>query len=811
MANGGSGRSTSGSAVAPVAHVAPGSAGYNLLCGAGIAGMVLGDFERNGVVNHSDAEYLVRVTRPGAIVLANLDITDLGRVPAPPPADMATILDASDARVNGPADEAGMTLIKVRKPDPCSATASRVVIRTHADDARRVRIFQVGASPDPILGPGKPAGPAHEFEILAPTPPNPWAFDYRVEALTLPGDPVHGAPTGASPGEPSPYLATLPAGSSGSPIYSARAPADVWLEIVHQTSGGADVPVPRDVAVVTIAPFMLLSNLHRLQQAFVVYFDWNHEFVYDLAEGLAAALGGITLPPDTSTRFVPHRPPYDPARTAASTPGNLYIVDGARFNDPWIQDEMEIGYCWAPHDWMHVVLHCKRHRPLRQFLHKEMPAPRVGLFDGLDGTPRDGQDYGGNLEVSPPVETATPALPRDESGPSVKAHRAAHFGKIIIGDCTPRPLHADFHRFLVAQKVQPVLPLDTSWLEVGHVDEIMSFVRSSTGRGFLLLFASVRAMTALLTEAERIPLSAGRTHFHRGKYQRPGVPATYAETSVEEYLHGPVGAYSDTVRSHKLIPIQQRLTRGLHLRAEEIIPFPTYFKLPADPLAPLGDPDNQTIAETVGSVNLLSANNHLMVPRPFGPRLEVAQCTTVLRRALDALGMTSVAVRLPVPGFWFWAEPGETLGRLAKYFVRAPTAADRANLIANIKGGPALSPGNAGLASAMEAAISGDARNTAPPALSTVLSPPPTRVFATWRRVWIPEPTVDLIEAYMLSVLEPHGLTLHFIDDFHSYHIAAGEVHCGTNARREPPEVTSGRRWWDDYDPDYDVTYDPAG
>jgi len=109
------------------------------------------------------------------------------------------------------------------------------------------------------------------------------------------------------------------------------------------------------------------------------------------------------------------------------------------------------------------------------------------------------------------------------------------------------------------------------------------------------------------------------------------------------------------------------------------------------------------------------------------------------------------------------------------------------------------------------AAISGDAHNTTAPALSSVLSPAPTRVFATWRRVWIPEPTVDLIEAYMLSVLEPHGLTLHFIDDFHSYHIAAGEVHCGTNARREPPELTSPRRWWDDYDPEYDVTYDPAG
>src|ERR1700716_3461659 len=113
MTTGGSGGSGGGGppATAPIAHVAPGSAGYTLLCGAGIAGMVLGDFERNGVVNHTDPEYLARITRPGAIVLANLDIDDLARVPSPPPADMATLLDARDARVNGAADEPDLSLI----------------------------------------------------------------------------------------------------------------------------------------------------------------------------------------------------------------------------------------------------------------------------------------------------------------------------------------------------------------------------------------------------------------------------------------------------------------------------------------------------------------------------------------------------------------------------------------------------------------------------------------------------------------------------------------------------------------------------
>lgn len=42
----------------------------------------------------------------------------------------------------------------------------------------------------------------------------------------------------------------------------------------------------------------------------------------------------------------------------------------------------------------------------------------------------------------------------------------------------------------------------------------------------------------------------------------------------------------------------------------------------------------------------------------------------------------------------------------------------------------------------------------------------------------------------------------------------SGEVHCGTNAVRTPPEEQVGftARWWDagNYDPDYDTSYDPA-
>lgn len=48
------------------------------------------------------------------------------------------------------------------------------------------------------------------------------------------------------------------------------------------------------------------------------------------------------------------------------------------------------------------------------------------------------------------------------------------------------------------------------------------------------------------------------------------------------------------------------------------------------------------------------------------------------------------------------------------------------------------------------------------------------------------------LETEVCSLLEPLGLKCTFIDDFATYHKLLGEVHCGSNVRREP----SPFRWW---------------
>lgn len=56
-------------------------------------------------------------------------------------------------------------------------------------------------------------------------------------------------------------------------------------------------------------------------------------------------------------------------------------------------------------------------------------------------------------------------------------------------------------------------------------------------------------------------------------------------------------------------------------------------------------------------------------------------------------------------------------------------------------------------------------------------------------------PKVDglcALEAEMVSLMKPLGLSCTFIDDFASYHKKLGEVHCGSNVRREPFDF----KWW---------------
>ncbi|XP_070812048.1 protein-arginine deiminase type-1-like [Pituophis catenifer annectens] len=81
---------------------------------------------------------------------------------------------------------------------------------------------------------------------------------------------------------------------------------------------------------------------------------------------------------------------------------------------------------------------------------------------------------------------------------------------------------------------------------------------------------------------------------------------------------------------------------------------------------------------------------------------------------------------------------------------------------------------------------------------ATALFPDMVNMLVLGEHLGIPKPYGPIIhgqcclEVKVRSLLEPLGLSCTFIDDFFSYHVLSGEVHCGTNVQRKPFSF----RWW---------------
>ncbi|XP_062449351.1 protein-arginine deiminase type-1-like [Rhea pennata] len=78
------------------------------------------------------------------------------------------------------------------------------------------------------------------------------------------------------------------------------------------------------------------------------------------------------------------------------------------------------------------------------------------------------------------------------------------------------------------------------------------------------------------------------------------------------------------------------------------------------------------------------------------------------------------------------------------------------------------------------------------------LFPDMVNMLVLGKHLGIPKPFGPVIggrcclEEKVRSLLEPLGLTCTFINDYFSYHVLSGDIHCGTNVRRQPFSF----KWW---------------
>jgi hypothetical protein len=179
----------------------------------GTAGTIQANYDRTVTtppaqnVLGSAGQQEARVCRPGAILLANLDIDETGGRAR----FGAAALDALNDVVDGGDDNAELTLFQVTELNPLPAvTASLINVLIDHADTQRVRAWKIPAA-NRMRDGGEPAMGLLQGVIHAPgdkvighwvkSAPG-WTIFYGIEAIALAGDPRAPAPAGPAPHPP---------------------------------------------------------------------------------------------------------------------------------------------------------------------------------------------------------------------------------------------------------------------------------------------------------------------------------------------------------------------------------------------------------------------------------------------------------------------------------------------------------------------------------------------------------------------------------------------------------------------------------
>jgi len=341
----------------------------------------------------------------------------------------------------------------------------------------------------------------------------------------------------------------------------------------------------KDYLIIEDAPFLLVPHTQRVEANFVVKTD-NY------------------CPLDSAIYVDRFRSACNTARVSSA------VLES---DDVWIEDEMSWGYSQTPRVCMPVALHLFRLHQLRSVV-RAFLAPDVGYATAFDygpdpplpvgpGQGPDSINFGGNIEVTPPTKQYP--FGRIYYG-SLKS--PAHPGNPGVG----RAIDPRYQSFFKRQKVQSPIDLNTDWLYVGHVDEIISFLPKPDG-GFALLLASPKLALDIASNL------GGTTSLNqRYKLWIPGVVTVgdllqlgQANSHFTEYnwnidfkLFGYDHSNPDSDST------KGRLKSALGLDESDIFEVPVlYLDYPGNNLT--------AVALTPSMVNLNSMTRYSLIPEPF--------------------------------------------------------------------------------------------------------------------------------------------------------------------------------------------------
>jgi protein-arginine deiminase len=350
---------------------------------------------------------------------------------------------------------------------------------------------------------------------------------------------------------------------------------------------------------------------------------------------------------------------YTPAGEAAPVPAG---------DDRWMRDTVVSGYSSWPGNnnavqSKNAFMKTHRWRPLQNWVYETLLSANVGISYPAAGS-NDAiasANSGGNIAVTPPVKKT-----------GLAGTTYYRFGRIYYG-------HNDFHEvdqssrdFFDAQNIQLPIVLNTDWLLVGHVDEMMTFVPDAKPadpfKKWKLLVASPAEAYRLMTAAQgahgaanmlkRAVWDNGNNRFNYTDLQIGGVdvgatindflgngnapldnPATGGQHTYEQLRDWNInGVEADITRNVNTLKVE------FDLLDTDIIKVPVIFypeEYINQPYALLGMIDNTALDDDDGfniypgvdggfqcgaltgdMPNMFVGNNRLMIPKPFGPWIE---------------------------------------------------------------------------------------------------------------------------------------------------------------------------------------------
>jgi protein-arginine deiminase len=370
---------------------------------------------------------------------------------------------------------------------------------------------------------------------------------------------------------------------------------------------GDEFPEGKDTAKIRVAPWLMYGNLSPIDRVF------SNTVMPAFVSGLTAFTGEVGVTYQKITNWQDHWT-QDYFQTGwTSVPRADGAIQGMRIGNPRPWGRCDAQACW-PINW----------------LKKGYLAPNSGIVE-VYNKPNTGGTYDshGNHDLIPPYENGDQKFPH---------------GRIATGSGALKETMA----FYAAQQVQgPPLVVNTSWLIVGHIDEVFSYVPAATPRGWKLLVGSATMARKMLEDAQAAGHGAVTMFKSKEWYTDNGdVPA---EISIDEVLANQDLMAASQDAQAEIDEMLAVMRSEIGLTDDEIVEMPFLFE----------EQFGQKVAYNPGTANLLAVGDNLAIAKPWGPVIDgvdifEADLEARLGTPTNQLGSDGMGLMVKFVDDWDW-------------------------------------------------------------------------------------------------------------------------------------------------------------